>query len=374
MPLPSNVGTGTVVGNFSEDAIPGVDLTTWKVALFPSVRQFIDATSTPPSVVFLKPFYEGSLDSSGNLSMTVPANNDADLNPTDFTYRVVYTFPGLELNPLSFHISVPEGGSVNLPTVNPVQQSNGALLVQGVPAGGADGQILAKDSNANYDTVWINPPTGSGSGIPAGGTTGQILIKTSSVDGAATWQTLDPSKITGLSEAIDDRVAALLVAGANVTLTYDDAAGTITVAATGGGGTGLPGGGTSGQALVKTSSVDGAATWQTLDAADVGALPDTYAPDWDDVGSKPPAIAAGATAEIARGNIGAGTSNLAIGTSATTAMAGNKTAAELGGIISDPTGIPGAFELQNFVGIAKVDYDALPDPETDYPDVTFLEV
>jgi len=35
----------------------------------------------------------------------------------------------------------------------------------GVPTGGASGQILAKNSNTNYDTKWIDPPTG-GSGIP----------------------------------------------------------------------------------------------------------------------------------------------------------------------------------------------------------------
>jgi hypothetical protein len=44
------------------------------------------------------------------------------------------------------------------------------------------------------------------------------------------------STITDLAEAVDDRVAALLVAGTNVTLTYDDAAGTMTVASSGGAG------------------------------------------------------------------------------------------------------------------------------------------
>ena len=42
-------------------------------------------------------------------------------------------------------------------------------------------------------------------------------------------------------EEVDDRVASLLQAGANVTLTYDDTANTITIAASGSGG----GGGTS---------------------------------------------------------------------------------------------------------------------------------
>ena len=40
------------------------------------------------------------------------------------------------------------------------------------------------------------------------------------------------------NEAIDDRVAALLVAGSNITLTYDDVANTLTIASTGGGGGG----------------------------------------------------------------------------------------------------------------------------------------
>ncbi len=44
------------------------------------------------------------------------------------------------------------------------------------------------------------------------------------------------STVSDFSEAVDDRVAALLVAGTNVTLTYNDAAGTLTVAASGGGG------------------------------------------------------------------------------------------------------------------------------------------
>ncbi len=41
------------------------------------------------------------------------------------------------------------------------------------------------------------------------------------------------------TEEVDDRVAALLVPGANVTLTYNDAANTLTIASTGGGGGGL---------------------------------------------------------------------------------------------------------------------------------------
>ena len=44
------------------------------------------------------------------------------------------------------------------------------------------------------------------------------------------------STITDFAEAVDDRVAGLLVAGANVTLTYNDAGNALTIAASGGGG------------------------------------------------------------------------------------------------------------------------------------------
>jgi len=46
---------------------------------------------------------------------------------------------------------------------------------------------------------------------------------------------LDPSTF---NEAVDDQVAQLLVAGTNITLTYDDGAGTLTIDASGGGGGG----------------------------------------------------------------------------------------------------------------------------------------
>lgn len=68
--------------------------------------------------------------------------------------------------------------------------------------------------------------------------------------------------IAGLvtDERIDDRVAALLVAGTGITITYNDAANTLTIAATGGGG-----GGSS-----TVSPVNDAGTTRTLATADAG--------------------------------------------------------------------------------------------------------
>jgi hypothetical protein len=61
----------------------------------------------------------------------------------------------------------------------------------------------------------------------------------------------------GLNELVDDRIAALLVAGANVTLNYNDAANTLTIAATGGGG----GSTLAGQATITAPGPQGVIEW-----------------------------------------------------------------------------------------------------------------
>lgn len=45
-------------------------------------------------------------------------------------------------------------------------------------------------------------------------------------------------KASSLSELIDDRVAALLAAGSNISLSYNDATNTLVISASGGGGGG----------------------------------------------------------------------------------------------------------------------------------------
>lgn len=58
--------------------------------------------------------------------------------------------------------------------------------------------------------------------------------------GVLTWpHTHSPTDVTALAEYVRDVVAATLVEGSNVTLTVNDGADTITIAATGGGGGGV---------------------------------------------------------------------------------------------------------------------------------------
>jgi hypothetical protein len=72
------------------------------------------------------------------------------------------------------------------------------------------------------------------SGIAAGATAN--ATDSALRDRATHTGTQAASTISDFAEAVDDRVAALLVAGTNVTLTYNDAGNTLTIAATGGGG------------------------------------------------------------------------------------------------------------------------------------------
>lgn len=154
----------------------------------------------------------------------------------------------------------------------------------------------------------------------------QPAALTSGLAGKAnTTHTHATGDITALTEYIQDAVNDLIQAGANVTKSYDDAANTLTISATGGGG-----GGTDAEvvrdtiaaALVASTginiAVDDAADTITISVAGIPATAIT-------TGTLP--IARGGTggtdAASARAALGAGTSNLAIGTTASTAAAGN---------------------------------------------------
>lgn len=83
-------------------------------------------------------------------------------------------------------------------------------------------------------TSWSSLPylTGGGGG---GGTWGTI---TGTLSAQTDLQSALDAKVStsSLNENIDDRVANLLQAGSNITLTYNDTLGTLTIAASGGSG------------------------------------------------------------------------------------------------------------------------------------------
>lgn len=155
---------------------------------------------------------------------------------------------------------------------------------QGVPVGGTTGQVLAKASNADYVTEWVDASGGSSdhgtltglsdddhtqyhndsrgdaryytksqvdtslSGKADTSHTHSIADVTglqTALDGkqasgsyAASSHTHTASEVTDFSEAVDDRVSALLVAGTDISLSYNDASNTLTITSTASGGGG----------------------------------------------------------------------------------------------------------------------------------------
>lgn len=95
----------------------------------------------------------------------------------------------------------------------------GFLTVSGSPIT-SSGTLALALANQTANTVLIGPTTGTSA------PTFRLLV-------AGDIPALTASKISDFSEAVDDRVATLLVEGTGITLTYDDGADTLTIDASG---------------------------------------------------------------------------------------------------------------------------------------------
>ncbi|QIX61866.1 hypothetical protein HER32_12005 [Hymenobacter sp. BT18] len=111
----------------------------------------------------------------------------------------------------------------------------------GASGSGLDANLLAGLQNANA-LSGLNPVLTRDDQIaenflvPGGGTAGQALLV--QPDGTSrAFQTLTAAQVADFTEAVQDAVAALLGAGSNITLNYNDATNSLTIAASGGGGT-----------------------------------------------------------------------------------------------------------------------------------------
>lgn len=116
----------------------------------------------------------------------------------------------------------------------------------GTPAGGTTGQLLAKRSDEDFDTVWEDVPNAP-NGIPVGGTTGKILVKKSDTDYDTEWQT----KPTGIPNGGTTGQIIKKQSGNDGDVAWENAP------------VGLPAGGTTGQVLQKTSGTDFDVEWAT---------------------------------------------------------------------------------------------------------------
>lgn len=86
------------------------------------------------------------------------------------------------------------------------------------------------NTTASFTTAQESKLAGIASGATANSADATLLARANHTGTQAA------STISDFSEAVDDRVAALLQAGSNITLTYNDGANTLTVAAAGGSG------------------------------------------------------------------------------------------------------------------------------------------
>ena len=92
---------------------------------------------------------------------------------------------------------------------------------EGVPVGGTTGQVLAKNSNTDYDTEWIDPPAGSGGGFEPRDTTTVTTASLSSNNTENVSLTLKPGYRVLCIET--DRAARVRAYGSSASRTADAA-------------------------------------------------------------------------------------------------------------------------------------------------------
>ena len=145
MSLPANVGFGRVTGRLIRAILyspidpntepDGVPIEGAKVTFTASVNRVVNRTATPPVSIFIDPVTvvtnsDGILVSpDGTEGVTLVASDDADLDPSGWTYKVTITAPSISAA-LSWSIMVPEGSVQDLATAIPVPANPGTAVVE----------------------------------------------------------------------------------------------------------------------------------------------------------------------------------------------------------------------------------------------------
>lgn len=148
------------------------------------------------------------LTASGTLVEVTDGDLEVELMPGTYQVLLRGAQPG--------QITVPTSGQVDI--INILTGGVGLVTpaVVGIPAGGTAGQVLAKQTDTDYNADWEDPAGGTGAGLPTGGTTGQVLTKQSEADGDADWETLPAGG--GAVTSVAGRTGDVVLAAADVGL------------------------------------------------------------------------------------------------------------------------------------------------------------
>jgi hypothetical protein len=298
--LPADLKYGKVTGRFvlatgdtllDVDHLPDANAASGTVTFTPAVDYLTITSSNPPVTVIPATITctvnaAGYItDSTGELGVNLIATNNPTTTPTSFTYRVSIQIPGMKAR--QFDIQVPADSVTDLTLVSPVATSGGVVITKGDKGDPGDaGPGATADAIAAYlddpgspvteavvaivQTELDAAPTGGVESV--NGDTGIVVLNLDDIAETATWKKITPAELAKLqgiapgatanatdaqlrarathtgtqpastisdwNEAVQDAVAAMLVAGANVQLTYTDNGtgdGTLQVTATGGG-------------------------------------------------------------------------------------------------------------------------------------------
>lgn len=183
MPLPANIGHGTVTGKIIAaqqqdasdtdiDAVPVAG----KVTFTPSAPLAIHEVDD--LIIALKPVVV-DLDGTGAFTVQLIATDDMALNPYNWTYKVSFALTGGAM--ADIHISVPEGSTQDISDLAPVPAANGQYYLVG-PEGMSAYEVWVEAGNVGteadfFDAISPDPTFHVGPTAPAD--TSLIWIDTS---------------------------------------------------------------------------------------------------------------------------------------------------------------------------------------------------
>jgi hypothetical protein len=126
---------------------------------------------------------------------------------TGFAYRVEWNIPSNEPSPQNRTIALPAalGATADYDAVDTADVLPGVVVpYRGVPVGGTTGQVLAKNSNTDFDTEWVAQSGGGGGGAvdSVNGQTGVVVVDADDIADAGTkviMTTTERTKLSGVA-------------------------------------------------------------------------------------------------------------------------------------------------------------------------------